>query len=212
MTQATVAPNVVNTAPPRHKSPRRARAALSMVVQVGLIALGVFLGLAGEQWREDRDNHQAAIETLQRFRAEVVTNRGEVLRVKEYHSERHAELVAYFAASAEEKPNFPVRLAGGPRPPRFESTAWDLALATGTLSFIDAELASSLARLYAVQASANQLGAGLLESMYREPPKIAAEGFLGALELYYDDLTDIEAGLVPAYDTLLRAIDEALTD
>ena len=32
---------------------RRVRAAAAMAVQVVLIALGVFLGLAGEEWRQD---------------------------------------------------------------------------------------------------------------------------------------------------------------
>ena len=49
-----------------------------MALQVALIAIGVFLGLAGEEWREDRENRQLAAETLHRFRAEVATNRDTV--------------------------------------------------------------------------------------------------------------------------------------
>jgi hypothetical protein len=188
----------------------RARSVVGMLLQVVLIGLGVFLGLAGEEWREGRENARSAAETLQRFRTELGTNRDAVVRVQDYHVARHAELVAYFAASDEDRSNLSVRLAGGPRPPRFESTAWDLALATGTLAYLDSELAFSLARLYAVQATANQLGIGLLDAMYRNPPKLAPEAFMGALELYYDDLTDIESGLLPVYDTLLLAVDEAL--
>lgn len=181
-----------------------------MALQVVLIGLGVFLGLAGEEWREERANQRLANETLQRFRAELATNRENVLRVKDYHAERHAELVAYFAASEEERKTLSVQLSGGPLPPRFESSAWDLALTTGTLAYLDSELAFSLARLYDAQKTANQLGASLLEAMYRQPPKVDGLAFLGPLELYYDDLTDMEPQLVTAYDTLLQAIDEAL--
>jgi len=85
-----------------------------------------------------------------------------------------------------------------------------LALATGALARLDSELAFALSRTYGVQAMTNQLGTGLLNAMYAQPPKLAPEGFIGVLELYYDDLTDIEPQLVPAYDTLIAAIDEAL--
>jgi hypothetical protein len=182
-----------------------------MVLQVVLIALGVFLGLAGEEWREDRANRRFADETLRRFRSEVVTNRDIVLEVKDYHVEKLAEMDAYFAANADERANVPVRLAGI-RPPRFESTAWDLALATGTLSYLDPDLAFALSRTYGVQAMTSQLGNGMLEAMYLKPPTLDGDGFLGAVQLYYDDLTAIEPGLLAAYDTLLVAIDEALAD
>ena len=87
MTHTSVAPTVVSTTQPGRKRRRRARSALAMVVQVGLIALGVFLGLAGEEWRQDRENHRLASETLQRFRTELATNRDEVLRVKDYQDQ-----------------------------------------------------------------------------------------------------------------------------
>jgi hypothetical protein len=194
----------------RASSPRRrVRSAAGMALQVVLIALGVFLGLAGEEWREDRENRRLATDTLRRFRTEIATNRDIVLGVKDYHAERHAELNAYFAAPVEEKGNHPVRLAGI-RPPRFESTAWDLAVATGTLAYLDSELAFALSRTYGIQAMTNELGDGMIDAMYVRSPTLDGEAFLAALKLYYDDLTEIEPGLVPAYDTLIAAIDEAL--
>ena len=77
------------------------RTAVSMGLQVVLIALGVFLGLAGEQWRQDRDNRRLASETLRRLRTEMVENRAALMQVKDYHAARHAELEAYFAEPAE---------------------------------------------------------------------------------------------------------------
>jgi hypothetical protein len=183
-----------------------------MLLQVVLIAVGVFLGLAGEEWREDRENRRLAGETLVRFRAEVAANRDAVLAVKDYHAEKHAQLTAYFAAATDEdKAAVSVDLAGI-RPPRFESTAWDLAVATGTLAYIDSELAFALSRTYAVQTTANQLGNGMMEAMYLRTPTLDGEAFLAALKLYYDDLTEIEPSLLPVYDTLVTALDETLTE
>jgi hypothetical protein len=198
-------------APRRHSRHRRGRSAVGMVLQVVLIAVGVFLGLAGEEWREDRENRRLADETLRRFRAEVATNRDIVLEVKDYHVEKLAELDAYFTATEEEKANISVRLAGI-RPPRFESTAWDLAVATGTLAYLDSELAFALSRIYGIQTMTTQLGNGMMDAMYLRTPTLDGDAFLAALRLYYDDLTDIEPGLLPAYDTLLVALDEALAE
>jgi hypothetical protein len=194
---------------PRARRRRRALWIGGMVLQVVLIAVGVFLGLAGEEWREDRANHRLASETLLRFRAEVAANRDAVLAVKDYHAEKHAQLTRYFDAGAEDRAGVAVTLAGI-RPPRFESTAWDLAVATGTLAYIDSELAFSLSRTYAVQTTANQLGNGMMDAMYLRTPTIDGDAFLAALKLYYDDLTEIEPSLIPVYDTLLTALDEAL--
>jgi hypothetical protein len=191
---------------------QRATSVGGMVLQVVLIAIGVFLGLAGEEWREDRENRRLARETLLRFRAEVAANRNAVLEVKDYHVEKHALLKAYFeAADEEERANVSVDLRGI-RPPSFESTAWDLAVATGTLAYIDSELAFALSRTYGIQMTVNQLGNGMMEAMYLRTPTLDGEAFLAALKLYYDDLTELEPRLIPDYDTLLMALDEALAE
>ena len=85
-----------------------------MAVQVVLIALGVFLGLAGEEWRQDSENRRQATETLRRFRTEIVTNRDTILGVKDYHAERLAEMEAYLNATEDEKANLSVRIRWHP--------------------------------------------------------------------------------------------------
>jgi hypothetical protein len=182
-----------------------------MALQVALIAIGVFLGLAGEEWRQDRENRGLAAETLRRFRAELVTNREIVMQVKDYHAERLEELNRYFAAPAETRDATIVQFAGI-RPPFLESTAWDVALATESLPYIDAELASVLARTYSYQNVANELGGALANTMYARPPNEANSNFFGVLQLYYGDLSGLEPGLIVAYDELIPAIDRELAE
>ena len=43
-----------------------------ILLEVVLIGVGVFLGLAGEQWRENGRHREMAERTLRRFRAEIV--------------------------------------------------------------------------------------------------------------------------------------------
>src|SRR6266516_4604802 len=53
-------------------------------VVVVLISAGVFLGLAGEQWRESARHRALAEASLRRFRSEILTNRKAVAAVKDY--------------------------------------------------------------------------------------------------------------------------------
>src|SRR5688572_15159320 len=96
-TPADTTPTLASVAPtpepmPPRASPRARPSPLSMVLQVALIAVGVFLGLAGEEWREDRENRRVAADALRRLRVELEVNRESVARVKDYHAERLAEL------------------------------------------------------------------------------------------------------------------------
>lgn len=210
-TPITVAPAMTAAASPTRRGSRRARTAVSMGIQVVLIALGVFLGLAGEEWREDRENRRLAAEMLQRFRTELVTNRETVVSVKDYHVERLAELKAFLAAPVDARDASVVNFAGI-RPPILERTAWDLALATESLAFIDAELAFALSRTYYFQDLADRLGRGVMDAMYARPPTETDSNFFAVLELYYSDLADLEPGLVAAYDQLIPAIDSELAE
>ena len=182
-----------------------------MVLQVVLIAIGVFLGLAGEEWREDRENRRSATDTLRRFRSEIAANRDMILGIKDYHAELLKELNAYIAAPPETRSTLVVEF-DSIQAPRFDSTAWQLALASGTIAYIDQELASALARTYGYQTMTDQLGAVMMQVLYERPPQLNGEAFLPAAQLYYGDLTGLEEGLLSSYETLIVALDEALTE
>lgn len=187
------------------------RSLVAMALQVVLISVGVFLGLAGEEWREDRESRRLAEDSLRRFRAEIIVNRATIVRVKDYHAERLAEINAFFAALPETRASVPVRFAGL-RPPTFAQSAWDLALATQSLAYIDAELAFALSSTYGYQTLTNELGRSIMQSMYSRPPTEADSNFFATVQLYYNDLGDLEPGLLAAYDELIKAIDEELAE
>jgi hypothetical protein len=47
---------------------------LKILLEVALITTGVFLGLAGEQWREQVRHRETAEASLRLFRAEILAN------------------------------------------------------------------------------------------------------------------------------------------
>ena len=72
--------------------------------EVILIAVGVFLGLAGEQWRDRAQRHERANEALRRIRAEVAANRDEVARLSENSTAFLHSLSVYYSDVVELEP------------------------------------------------------------------------------------------------------------
>ena len=185
---------------------------LKIGLEVLLISSGVFLGLMGEQWRERAHHRELAETSLRRFRDEIVANRKAVAAVKDYHALTKKSLDAFFAADAATRPTIQdsIRLRGI-QPPSFERTAWDLALITQSLTFVDPSLAFALSRIYTTQQSYAELTRGILQAMYVLPPMSEnPTAFFGALSVYYGDIVYYDPRLLELYDDILPQIDRAL--
>ena len=182
-----------------------------IVLEVVLIGTGVFLGLAGEQWREGVRERSMAHEALRRFRAEIVENRASIAAVKDYHATLQKELDTEFSKPAQQRDGKNIHL-GGIRPPRFDHSAWDLALGTQALSHIDVDLALALSTIYNTQGNVDGLTQGVTQSMYISPPTDDknASTFMGALMIYLGDMIIYEPRLLQLYDEVLLKIDNAL--
>jgi hypothetical protein len=137
-------------APTARESAHRPRTGslFKIALEVALIGAGVFLGLAGEQWRENARHRELAEASLRRFRMEISTNRKSVAGVQGYHAALNKNLDLWVAADPNTRKTIKVQLQGLQRA-LFEHTAWDLALATQSLEYIDPSLAFSLSRIYA---------------------------------------------------------------
>ena len=188
--------------------PQRKRS-LRIVLEIGLIAAGVFLGLAGDQWRERMAHREQARATLQRFRAEVVLNRAAVAAVREYRVTTLAGLRAYLDKPHGVRNTADVRLQGL-RTIHFEQSAWDLALATQSLSYIEPGLAADVSRVYNRQARIGELNRGIIQAMYVLPSRENFDGLAAAAETYFADLSEWEPELLTMYDAILPRLDRAL--
>lgn len=187
------------------------RSLLSMLGQIALIAIGVFLGLAGDQWRERQQHREAARASLQRFRAEIVANRRAVDAVRAYHATTLASVRAYLAKDHRTRnvADVPIR---GLQWVTFEHTAWDLALATQSLSYLDGDVAYALSRIYNAQQSYAELTRGMTQAMYLLPRQENFDAFAEAADAFFGDLVVMEPKLVTMYDDALPRIDRALGD
>jgi len=195
-------PGAPAAAPPLRS---RGKTALKLTLEVLLIGTGVFLGLAGEQWRESRQHRERAHASLERFHAELRDNKKAVAGVRDYHAQLRAKLQQYFNATPEQRKSISIGMQGV-RPAFFETTAWDLALATQSLADIPQDVAYDISRVYRTQQGYVQLSQGMLNSMYINNPYTGSEAFLGSVGVYLDDVTLLEPQLLKMYDELLPKI------
>lgn len=194
----------------RPDATHRSKSVLKIGLEVLLISTGVFLGLMGEQWRERSRHHELAEASLRRFREEILANRKAVAAVKDYHATTKRSLDAFFAADARTRPTIDVTVRGI-QPASFERTAWDLALMTQSLTFVDSSLAFTLSRIYTMQQGYADLSRGILQAMYLLPPMSEnPAAFFAALSIYYGDIVLYEPKLLEMYDEILPQIDRAL--
>lgn len=180
-----------------------------LVVEVALIAVGVFLGLAGDAWREHQQHREAALASLRRFRAEILANRQAVSAVRDYHVATLASVRAYLGKDHKTRNVADVKISGL-RWVNFDHTAWDLALATQSLSYLDGDVAYDLSRAYNLQQSYTDLTRGMSQAMYLLPPRENFDGFAEAVDEFLGDLAYTEPRLLAMYDELVPKIDRAL--
>src|SRR3954447_1885903 len=95
---------------PKFEEHGSGKSIFKLVLEVALIGVGVFLGLAGEQWRERAHQRELAEQSLRRFKVELTANRKAIAGVRGYHADRLKELNAYFKAKPADRGKVDVRI------------------------------------------------------------------------------------------------------
>jgi hypothetical protein len=200
---------VAARAPATEPSPLQRGSIGKIVLEVALITLGVFLALWVGEWRERADHRDLAEATLRRFRTEFQANRRAVAAVRDKHVASLEHIRAYFAAD-------PASRAGMKYPfmatnPAFmEYTAWDLALATQALTYIEPDLAQAVAHVYAVQRQLDAATHDITLVMYTRGGDVDPVPLTRSLSIYFGDCTLIEPRLLQIYDDVLAKLDARL--
>jgi hypothetical protein len=180
-----------------------------VVLEALLISAGVFLGLLGDQWREDSQRRELAEDALRRFRGEMIENRESVAAVQDYHVDIKSRIDAYFAAEGAARDTVIVRLQGL-LPAILEHTAWDLAIATQALADVDPELAFEISRIYTTQSAYASITTTATQAIYLIPQEDGPGPLLRAIQIWLGDVVLTEPNLVRAYDSIVPRIDAAL--
>jgi len=199
---------------PVSKSHHRSKSFVKIGLEVVLISAGVFLGLMGEQWRERSEHRELAAESLRRFRTEIVANRKAVAERVDYHSTLKKELTTYFGSDVPrtgETRQQTVHMTMGVGPVFFEQAAWDLALATQALAYVDADLAFRLSRAYTLQKTYAELQRSIVQStIYGQSWTDNIESVFRSILNYLGDVSYFDPAMLKAYDEVLVEINRAL--
>jgi hypothetical protein len=187
---------------------------LSLLLEVLLIGLGVFLALWANNWHENREHRALAVSTLRNFADEMRTNQQAVQKYRQYHETLAREMKDFLASSeppTDERFQKSVHFEGV-RPVQFEHTAWDLALATRALSYIEPRLAFDISKVYTEQSAFQTLQNSFLASAF-SPATFSTDNLKGlatAIEYYLIDVNQHEPAILQIYDKVIPKVARAL--
>lgn len=188
---------------------------LSILLEVVLVSMGVFLALWTSNWHEEREHLALADSALRNFAEEMRTNQLAVQKDRQYHETLAQELHQLLASSeppTEERLQKNVHYTGV-HPIIFEHTAWDLALATQALSYLKPELAFAISKVYTDQNAFQTLQNSFLASAYT-PSTFSSDnikGLVSAMVLYLGDVNTNEPALLKRYEKVIPEVDRALS-
>ncbi len=191
------------------------RSFLNLLFEVALIAVGVFLALWANNWHEDREHRAQARAALRNFASEMEANRQAMQRNRAYHEAFARELREFLASkepASEDRLNKSVHFEGM-RPVIFEHTAWDLALATQALSYLDPDLAFDISKVYTEQNAFQKLEDSFLAAAFT-PASLSGDNVKGmatAMELYLIDVNQQEPAILQLYDNVIPELNSALS-
>lgn len=172
-----------------------------------LTAVGVFLGLRADQWREDRSHVELAHTTLSNLRREITANRAEVVRRLPYYEKVAAGLHPLLGRRE------PLTLGqlvqrsefDGTKPTEFATTAWDLALTTQALAYLDPSLAFEVSAIYKRQQGLERFADQYLQSLLTTNTLAAPDvsPVLLGMDNYFRESIREDTRLLAQYDSLL---------
>lgn len=116
-----------------------------------LIVVSILVALALDEWREKRADDETVRQALQNFSSEIRQNRARVEDAAPFNQGlRNVMEMHYREADIATVDEF-VNMIESYSPVVLQSTAWDTALATGSLAKMDYELVSALSLTYSLQ-------------------------------------------------------------
>jgi hypothetical protein len=205
------------------RSGEHGRTLVSLVFEVVLIAVGVFLALWANNWHEDREHRAQARAALRNFLEEMEANRQATQGNRSYHETLSRELSQFLHSKeppSEDRGNsgsLADRLSKevhfeGVRPVIYEHTAWDLALATQALSYLEPDLAFDISKVYTQQNAFQTLENSFLASAIT-PASMSGDNVKGlatAMVYYLADVNQQEPAILSRYEKVIPEVKRAL--
>jgi hypothetical protein len=182
-------------------------------VESVLVVGSILLALALDEWNEDREFEDLARRSLANFEREIQQNRLRLEDVTPFHGGLR-DVLANMDARGADVPATTIRnVLEGFQPALLVSTAWETAVATGALGYMDYDVVAGLSLTYNLQerlVTLNRSGMNdLLVGGFRsgEPDLLVYTA-----NRYMRELTEAEQGLQGVYDLVLGLLAETMEE
>lgn len=177
-----------------------------------LIIVSIVAALAVDEWRQGRQNQELATQSLAVFEREIRQNMARLDDAAPYHAGMRdvvARMAAEEAAAADLR-----SIMEGLEPTVLLSTAWETALATGALTYMDFEVVSALSLTYSLQRRFAEESRSHLPDISVGPGESprTLDDRIAAARAYLEDLTRDEQQLRGVYAEALQMIRNRLTE
>jgi hypothetical protein len=185
---------------------------ISRVLVESLLVVGsILLALALDEWSEDREFEDLATRSLVNFEREIQQNRLRVEDVILFHAGLRDVLARMNQDGAGASATDIRNMLEGFQPAILVSTAWETAVATGALGYMDYDVVAGLSLTYNLQERLVALNQSGLNDLLVGGFRSGEADFLAySANRYMRDLTEAEQRLQGVYDLVLGLIAETL--
>ena len=182
-----------------------------MLVESLLVVGSILLALALDEWNEDLEFQDLADRSLVNFQREIAQNRLRLEDVTLFHMGLR-DVLANMYDSGEPVPATTIRnIMDGFQPAILVSTAWETAVATGALGYMDYDVVAGLSLTYNLQERLVTLNrSGLNDLLVGGLRSGESELLVYTANRYMRELTSEEQALQGVYELVLGLIAETI--
>jgi hypothetical protein len=183
-----------------------------VIIESVLIVVSILVALGLDAWREQREDEQFVRTALTNFLIEIQQNRNRVEDAAPFNKGLRQVLAQHYADDDISSIDEFVNMVEIYSPAALQSTAWDTALATGSLAKMEYNLVTALSLTYNLQSrydAATRSGMAELTSpqyLFDDNLKLAVYNSIR----YLDEVTSMESELGITYGEASLVIDAAL--
>ncbi len=199
-----------NLSPSETEGSLSRRAWISRVLVESVLVVGsILLALALDEWNEGQDYQDLATLSLVNFEREIQQNRLRLEDVTPFHVGLRDVLANMDAGGAAVSTTTIRNILEGFQPALLVSTAWETAVATGALGYMDYDVVAGLSRTYNLQDRVTvQSRSGMNDLLMGGFRSGEADLLIYTANRYVRELTEAEQGLQVVYDLVLGLIAE----
>ncbi|MCJ7557147.1 MAG: hypothetical protein MUP90_09570 [Gammaproteobacteria bacterium] len=185
-----------------------------VLFESALITASILLALALDEWRDERQTAEAIEQAMSNFLSEIRQNKARVDDAAPFNQGlRNVLSQRYRAGDIGTVDDF-IGIVESYNPVVLQSTAWDTALATGSVAKMDYNLVSALSFTYGLQNRYLQTTRNAMSDL-TSPQNLSVERLDLAIYnsvRYLEDVTSMETELIVVFGEAEKSIQEAWID